>query len=330
MTTAFIGELEKLARAGGGAPVAGILERLGRPTSVVVTGRRGVGRGCVTTALRSRGITVDDGADAPDVTVVVVAEAVKPEDVAAIRTATAPVLVLLTKADLAGVGPNGPIEVARRRAEEQARRIGVPVVPVVGLLAALAPGDVADDLVVALRRFVTEPPDLTGVDAFVTAPHSVGEDVRRQLLALLDRFGVAHAVLALQAGRDADQLAARLAEVGNVIEVMTALDAVAAQARYRRLRGAIAELHCLADLFDDSALQELMVADVTALAAMSAAVDVVTAAGLVVDRGDTAAAHLRRARTWRSYGRGPVTALHRQCSGDLVRGSLRLWDGRRA
>lgn len=336
MTTAFIGELEKLALAGGGAPIAGILERLGRPTRVEVTGRDGVGRGCVTTALRRRGVTVGavgtvaEGVDAPDVTVVVVAEAVKAEDLAVIDAAAGQVLVLLTKADLAGAGPQGPIAVARRRAEAQSRRIGVPVVPVVGLLAALSPVDLADDLVAALRRFVTEPPDLTGVDAVVAQPHSVDVDVRRRLLARLDRFGIAHAVLALRAGCDAAQIVARLAQAGNVAEVMTALDAAAAPARYRRLRGAIVELRYLAHRFDDAALQELLVADVTAMAAMSAAVDVVTAAGLAVDHGDSASAHLARARRWRGYGRGPVTALHRQCSADIVRGSLRLWDGARA
>ena len=81
---------------------------------------------------------------------------------------------------------------------------------------------------------------------------------------------------------------------------------------------------------DDDALSELLVSDVTAMAAMTAAVDVVVAAGLSVDRGDTAAAHLERAARWRRYGRGPVTALHRQCSADIVRGSLRLWDGQRS
>jgi hypothetical protein len=65
------------------------------------------------------------------------------------------------------------------------------------------------------------------------------------------------------------------------------------------------------------------------MATMTAAVDVVTAAGLSVDRGDTAVAHLDRALAWRRYGRGPVNALHSQCSADIVRGSLRLLDGAR-
>jgi hypothetical protein len=44
-----------------------------------------------------------------------------------------------------------------------------------------------------------------------------------------------------------------------------------------------------------------------------------------VDRGDTAAAHLRRAVHWQRYRRGPVAATHRACGADIVRGSLRLW-----
>jgi hypothetical protein len=51
---------------------------------------------------------------------------------------------------------------------------------------------------------------------------------------------------------------------------------------------------------------------------------VVEAVGVQVDRGDDAAAHLRRAVHWRRYSRGPVNALHRSCGADIARGSLRL------
>ncbi|GAB7066894.1 hypothetical protein JCM12141A_11830 [Mycolicibacterium hodleri] len=317
-----------VAETTGGSALSGVVDRLGRPLSVEVTGRDGVGRGRVATALRRRGITVTDGGD---VCVLVVAEAVKPEDLAAARAARRPVLVVLTKADLAGAGPVGPVATARRRAAAVHRTTGIPAVAVVGLLAALqSPGDLGDDLVAAMRHFVTEPPNLSSVDAFVDDPHPVEREVRTRLLARLDRFGIAHAVLALKDGCDPDRLPAHLARVGNADELMGALDAVAAPVRYRRVRAAIAELHCLAGQLDDVALSELLAADVTAMAAMTAAVDVVTAAGLSVDCGDTATAHLDRARRWRNYGRGPVDALHRQCSADIVRGSLRLRDGQRA
>ena len=67
-------------------------------------------------------------------------------------------------------------------------------------------------------------------------------------------------------------------------------------------------------------------ADATALAVMTAAVDVVEAAGMHVDRGDDPDAHARRAVQWNRYARGPVNALHRACAADIVRGSLRLLD----
>ena len=329
VTTAFIGAVKTVAENTGCSALVRVADRLGRPVSVAVTGRIGIGRGSVRTALSRRGITVSGDGDG-DVCVLVVAEAVKEEDLVLARAARRPVLVLLTKADLAGAGPTGPIAVARRRAGAVYRRTGLPTVVVVGLLAALGSADLDDDLVAALRRFVVEPPNLSSVDAFVDDPHPVERDVRARLLARLDRFGIAHAVLALKDGCDPETLPAHLARVGNVDEVMAALDAVAAPVRYRRMRAAIAELHSLAGQLDDDALSELLAADVTAMAVMTAAVDVVTAAGLTVDRGDTAAAHLDRARRWRRYGRGPVTALHRQCSADIVQGSLRLWDGQRA
>jgi hypothetical protein len=93
------------------------------------------------------------------------------------------------------------------------------------------------------------------------------------------------------------------------------------------LRGAVAELRSCAVQSDDDALSHLLADDATVLAMMTAAVDVVEAAGLSVDRGDSAAAHLDRAVHWSRYRRGPVNALHRQCSADIVRGSLRLLGG---
>jgi hypothetical protein len=59
------------------------------------------------------------------------------------------------------------------------------------------------------------------------------------------------------------------------------------------------------------------------LARMSAAEAVMRAEG--VQPG--AATHLARARSWRRYGTGPVSALHRACAADLVNGSLRLSGG---
>lgn len=74
------------------------------PLRVAVFGRRGVGRRTVAAALSAAGVCVADRPDAPaDALVHVVAEAVKPEDTAAVRAARRrPVLVVLNKVDLAG------------------------------------------------------------------------------------------------------------------------------------------------------------------------------------------------------------------------------------
>ena len=327
MTQAFIGELEHVAEAVDSPHLAGLIDRLRRPVCVAVLGRDGVGRGRVEAALKWRGVAVSPGGAGVDVCVLVIAEAVKAEDLVMARSAHRPVLIVLTKADLAGAGPGGPMAVAHERAYAVERRTGTPVVPVVGLLAAAECGGGLDaDLVAALRLFVTDPPNLTGVDAFVDDPHRVDRDVRRRLLARLDRFGVAHAVLALADGCDPGRLPAHLSRVGNVDELLSALDAVAAPVRYRRVRGVITELRSLASQGNDGPLSDLLADDVTAMAAMAAAVEVVETAGVSVDRGDTVAAHLERAVRWQRYGRGPVTALHRNCSADIVRGSLRLLD----
>lgn len=331
MTQAFISELEHVAETIGDPRSLRLIDRLRRPVRVAVMGRDGVGRGCVETALRGRGVTVSRrgvGGESFDVCVLVIAEAAKAEDLVAIRSVRRPVLIVLTKADLAGAGPGGPIAVAGKRAATVELQTGVRVVPMVGLLAALeCAGDLEADLVAALGHFVTDPPNLTGVDAFVDDPHSVDRDVRIRLLARLDRFGIAHAVLALADGCDPGRLPAHLSQVGNLDEVVAALHSVAAPVSYRRVRGVVVELQALAAQFDDELLSDLLTEAV--MATMTAAVEVVTAAGLTVDRGDSAAAHVDRAVHWRRYGRGPVNALHRHCSADIVRGSLRLLDDAR-
>ena len=94
--------------------------------------------------------------------------------------------------------------------------------------------------------------------------------------------------------------------------------------RYRRVRAAIAELHALATRSGDQELAGFLATDDTVLAVMAAAVEVVEADGMHVDRGDDRQAHRRRAVYWRRYGSGPVGALHCSCAADICRGSLRL------
>ncbi|MHC9296218.1 hypothetical protein ACRCUN_27445 [Mycobacterium sp. LTG2003] len=300
--------------------MAQISAQVSADVTVAVHGRRGVGVSTVAGALTDCGVAVRGTGE---IAVLVIAEVLKPEDhasLARLRQDGAPVLIVLNKADLAGSGPGGPMATARRRADQLRRPAGAAVVPMVALLAAAQP---APHLVQALRVLAAEPADLTSPDAFLRAPHSVPVEVRGQLLEALDRFGIAHAALALSRGTDADAMPALFRRLSQVDQVLGALSAAAAPIRYRRVRRAVAELRALRS---ESAAR-FLACDDTVLAVMAAAVDVVQAAGVAVDHGDGRQAHLRRARHWRNYSRGPVNALHRSCGADIVRGSLRLLDG---
>jgi hypothetical protein len=318
---------EVLARFAAGAVAPGlppIIRRFRRPIGVAVVGRSCVGRNTVAAALRHHGVAVTADAATAEMRVLVIAEALKPEECA--MTVGLPTLIVLNKADLTGSRSGGALPTAHRRAADVQRRTGVPTVAMVGLLAA--PIRLDDDLVDALRTLVSTPADLRSVDAFVGGEHPIGHDVRQRLLDRLDRFGIAHAVVALARGDDPATLPSLLQQLSNAEAVLAGLRACAAPVRYRRLRGALTEIHSLAVEFDDAGLHELLNSDAAVLATMTAAVDVVQADGIPVDPGDHPDAHRRRAIQWRRYGGGPANALHRRCSSDITRGSLRLLDGR--
>ncbi|MGZ8813526.1 MAG: hypothetical protein ACXWZI_05955 [Mycobacterium sp.] len=297
-----------------------IIRRAGAPVCVAVHGRSGVGRTTVSAALADAGVAVTaDGATA-DITVLVIAETLKPEDRLTVSRSDMPTVVILNKADLTGFGIGGPLVAARRHAEALSSP-GAPAVPMAGLLAIAG---LDDELMAALRVLVHTPADLTSTDAFVQSEHPLLGEVRRRLLDALDRFGIAHAVLAVENGADATAVSALLHRLSRVEEAAAQVEAAGAPVRYRRVRAAIAELHALAVQSGDEQLTELLRTDDTVLAVMGAAVEVVEAEGMHVDRGDGPAAHRRRAAYWRRYGSGPVNALHRSCSADICRGSLRL------
>jgi hypothetical protein len=303
-----------------------ITRRVDVPVLVAVHGRDGVGRGTVAAALGEAGVAVTDDAACADVDVVVVAEAPKPED-RAMMAADKPVLCVLNKADLVGLGTAGPVAVAHRLAARCRRLTGVPTIPLVGLLATAA---LDDELVGALRLLATEPADLTSTDAFLRTDHGLSRPVRARLLETLDRFGIAHGVLAITRGADAASLSALLRRLSGIDDVVTHLAAVGAEVRYRRVRSALAELRALAVRSGDNELMSWLNSDDAVLAVMAAAVDVVETSGFTVDPADHAGAHLHRAARWRRYGRGPVDALHRRCAADISRGSLRLLERFRA
>jgi hypothetical protein len=296
-----------------------IIRRVAAPLRIAVVGRDGVGRGTVAAALGASGLTLAK-ATAADVHVVVIAEAIKPED-RALLAGDKPSVTVLNKADLTGLGGGGPLARAHRRAADCRALTGEPTVP---MIASLAIAELDDELRWALRVLVAEPADLTSTDAFVGATHSLPPELRQRLLATLDRFGIARALIALGEGADDATVSAVLRRDSQLDRVVEHIAAAAAPLRYRRVQTAITELRSLAVLSDDSQLADFLSTDATVLAVMSAAVDVVEAVGVQVDRGDDAAAHLRRAVHWRRYSRGPVNALHRSCGADIARGSLRL------
>jgi hypothetical protein len=314
----FTTELTRFARRAGDSRITALIDELHGPLRVAVRGRDGVGRETVTAALASAGLSAADDDTSADVDVVVVAEALKPEDLAMLGAG--PTLIVLNKADLAGFGAGGPIAVADRRAAEIQALTGVPTVPMVGLLALAA---LDDELVSALHTLTAEPADLTSTDGFLSTGHSVPHSVRTRLLDTLDLFGIAHSVLALQQGSETAVLPAVMRRLSQVDRVLARLAVVGAEVRYRRVRTALAQLGAMAAR-DAPALSEFLSGDQAVIAVMAAAVDVLQAVGVTVDADDKPSAHLQRALYWHRYSRGPVNTLHRHCAADICRGSLRL------
>jgi hypothetical protein len=307
--------------------VTAIHERFGNPPTVAVLGRPGVGRGAVAAALASSGVRLATDSTDADVLVLVVAEALKPEDRAQLRAATSasgasvPAMVVLNKADLSGVTPRGPLAYAERRASAFATTVGRPVVPMIAHLATVA---LDEEEVVALRGLATAPADMTSTDSFVGSDHRLPAELRRRLLDRLDRFGLAHAVVAMAAGATGATVARQLRALSQVDGVVERLAAVAAPVRYRKVCSAVHELRTLAAQSGDGQLSTFLTADEVVIAVMDAAVEVVEAVGFAADRPGDADAQLRRAVRWATYARAPVGILHQRCAKDIARGSLRL------
>ena len=314
----FTTELTRFAKRAGDSRITPLIGEVDGPLRVAVRGRDGVGRATVAAALAGAGLSVADDTTTADVDVVVVAEALKPEDRAMLGAG--PSLVVLNKADLAGFGAGGPIAVADRRAADIQALTAVSTVSMVGLLAVAA---LDDELVTALHTLTAEPADLTSTDGFLSADHSLPRSVRARLLDTLDLFGIAHSVLALQQGTDAAALPAVMRRLSQLDRVLARLAAVGAEVRYRRVRAAVVQLRTMAAQ-GAPGLAEFLSGDETVIAVMAAAVDVVQAVGIPVDTDDQPSAHLRRALHWHRYSRGPVNRLHRHCGADICRGSLRL------
>ncbi|MEY8018503.1 hypothetical protein [Mycobacterium servetii] len=346
----FVDELTRFAAGHADPRVTAIAERTAEPLRVVVRGRRGAGRSTVARALQAAGERAATGpatfSETPaarpvgsgaELIVHVVAEVIKPEDADAIAAARQPVLAVLSKADLVGSlsgrTGDGPTAAARARCADLAALAGVPVEPMIGLLAVAALDGLDDGLWAALRVLADGPghADLfdQSCDGFLAADVAVPADVRLRLLDALGLFGAALAVAALRQGRTEAQIRVLLRRMSRVDAVLGGLSAVGAEVRYRRVLDAVAELEALA--VGDERISGFLTRDNTVVARMAAAVDVAEAAGLEVgpvsaEGADAdAAAHLPRAVRWQRYSLGPVSDLHRACGADIARGSLRLW-----
>ncbi len=274
---------------------------------MAVTGRRGVGRTTVARALAHAGVAVTT-ANRADLGVYVLADAVKPEDCAAVAAAGRPLLVVLSKADLvsttaAGRYPDGPTSAARARCAQLSARVGTPVEPLIGLLAVAA---LDDTLWAELQALAAEP----------TA-------VGRRLMQTLDAFGVRQAVAAIRRGATRADTEVHLRGLSGIDHLVDKLGALGAPLRYQRVRDAVAQLEAMA--VTDRRIGEFLAHDDTVVARMMDAVDAVESIGMDVDRGDTVDAHLRRATHWERHRRGPAAGIERACGADIVAGSLRLW-----
>lgn len=325
----FTEALRRCAARTADPELPALADAVAAPLRIDVRGRRGVGGRRVVAALRADGHLIGpagaSGTSGADVRLYVLAEVCKPEDRRALADGAD--LIVLNKSDLAGLADGGPMRRARRHAAGLSAAVGIPVVPFVApaALAAADPAVLDDDLLAALRTLVTAPAQWTSADDFVTAPHPVPAAERRRLLAALELFGVAHAVVALREAPEATpaDLRALLAAASGLTELRAAIMAAGAEARYRRVVAACDTLTVRATT--DPAIAELLAGDDVALARMGAAREVVAAAGADAPHGTG----LRTALHWRRYAAGPVSPLHRDCGLDIARGTLRRLAGAR-
>jgi len=305
---------------GAGAAVLddSALERLtadlSAPVRVAVSGRAGAGRGMVRRALCGAGVVVADPGEPADVDVYVFVETLTQDDFALLSGADRPSVAVLNKADLTCFRGEGPLAAAAARCRELQRRTGLPTRPLAALLA------VAASRVTAGERSLIDALRTVGADPARLAP-----GMRHRLLAELDLFGTAIAAAAVGRGADAPALAALLQQASGISAVLEEIDRAGAPIRYRRLIGALARLADVAVGPRGAGVAEFVAGDAVALARMAAAIDVIGAPALTADPVGGCATHLRRAIHWRSYARGPVSALHRRCCVDISRGALRLW-----
>lgn len=235
-SAAFADRLNRFAAEVPDARVAVIAAQLAAPLRVAVCGRRGVGRRTVARALCYAGSVITAPSDA-ELTVYVLAEVAKPEDVTAVAALPRPMLAVLNKADLTGRGALAEVRT----------RLAVPTEPMAGLLAlAVLAGRFDDRCWAALQRLAADPVDPGPVDLFLAGPHPLPRTVRRRLCDTLDMPAITDALAAIRAGGSVDQVVGRLRRLSGVDPVLHRLSVLGAGPRHRRLRDAVARLEALA------------------------------------------------------------------------------------
>lgn len=249
----FAGELARLAERTGDPGLAALAAGVRAPVQIAVCGRRGVGRRTVRAALAAGGLAVlgDDGPDAPvDVTVYVVAEAVKPEDVQSVTEAAAghpgrPVLVVLNKTDVPGHADCAAVSAV----------LGAPVLAMSALLALGWRLD--DELWAALRGLADQPGDLRCPESFVTGEHPVAQRVRERLCATLDLPSLQRVLDVVGYGGSKDQACGLLYRLSGLDGVMARLEDVSVDTRAQRIAHAAIRVeamgvgHASADSIDE-------------------------------------------------------------------------------
>lgn len=334
----FLDELTRLAGRTGDQRVPPIAARVAEPPRVAVRGRPGAGCRTVAHALNGAGLTVVSSAfsaSVADVQLYVLAEALKPEDrdaIAAVRDARQPLVIVLNEADLSGFGGAGPMAAAQTRCAHFSALVGLPVVPMIGLLAAAAFDFLDETCWLALRALAAHPEGLTcldgSFDGFLAAELTVSMPMRLRLLEALDLFGIALGVAAVRRGAGPAEVRALLHRASGVDAVVAQAMAARGPARYRRILEAVTALEAMA--VADERIARCLSGDNMVLARMSAALDAVSALHLEPEdiATDDMAALLRRAVRWQYHRRsrgGTAARVDAACGADIVRGSLRLW-----
>ena len=124
----------------------------------------------------------------------------------------------------------------RTRCARLSARTGLPIQPVVGVLAVAALDDVLDDALRAAPAGAghsARRPELAGQLSHRRAPG--GRELRRRLLDTLDVFGVEQALEAIRDGATRDQTRAVLRHLSCIDDVVDTIGSIGAQVHYRRV-----------------------------------------------------------------------------------------------